>query len=93
MKTRCIPKLAGLFCLALVLAFVLSSPGVAHSQESGLDGPPALELLQEADGMSDPGQVRYVGNDQAEPVTITVTKYNKDSLEKVVVAGRPKPRL
>ena len=79
-------KIKNLFQLVIVFfviasLFFISSPKGAKCQESNNNDLPAIELFQEKDFTSIPGEVQYIGEEKTEPVAIKVIKYNESFFE------------
>jgi len=75
-------------CLILGLSLIFF-PVLASADQEPPDSSyfPELELYEEIDYDSAPGEVEYVGEETSEPVKINVVKYNADTVEEVVVSS------
>lgn len=61
------------FLLIATIFFIVTFPSIGHCQ--------SLELFQERDTTSIPGEVQYIGEKKTEPVGINVIKYNEGAFE------------
>ncbi|MFH1781577.1 MAG: magnesium/cobalt transporter CorA [Patescibacteria group bacterium] len=74
------PALAGkikILLLTLAAAFILL-PNIGKAQDV-----PTIELFEEKDYQSIPGEVNYVGEEKSYPVSIDVVKYNEDIVQEI----------
>ncbi len=93
MKTKKIIQMVFTVLAVVGLVFVISSNKIAKAQDSyfadmqlgSTNDLSDIELPQEEDLSGPPGEVRYIGKEKTEPVTIRVVKYNENSFEETEV--------
>ena len=81
MKIKNLIQLSSVLFIAISLFFIFSTPKDAQCQELNSTELPSVELFQEKDFSSIPGEVQYIGEEKTEPVSIKVIKYNDNFLE------------